>query len=209
MGPANGGCAIGSLNGSRQRITAGITTTMNTVANYQSVEQLRDRRAVTIRAIKPGDKTLLREAFKKLDDTSIRLRFFGPKMELTDQELIQATEIDFVRNVALVTCVQESARERIIGVGRYITYEERRPPLTAEVAFIVEEDFHGQGIASILFRHLVLIGREQGVSRFAAEVLPGNQTMLKVFDRAGLPIETKASTDCVHVTIFLNNDARS
>jgi len=177
----------------------------NRIADYSAVEQLRDHRSVTIRAIRPGDKPLLREAFKELDDTSIRLRFFGPKKELNDQELIQATEIDFVRNVALVACAQESARERIIGVGRYIVYEGLMPPLAAEVAFVVEEDFHGQGIASLLFKHLVWIGREQGISRFAAEVLPGNQAMLKVFSRAGLPIELKASTDCVHVSIFLIN----
>jgi len=158
-----------------------------------AIEWLRDRRPLTIRAIKPGDKSLLRDAFKGLDETSIRLRFFGPKKELTNQELVQATEIDFVRNVALVSCVQESGREHIVGVGRYFLYESQNPPLAAEVAFVVEEDFHRQGIASLLFKHLVLIGREQGISRFEAEVLPRNKAMLKVFDESGIPIEMKAS----------------
>ena len=174
------------------------------IANYAVVEKLRDRTA-TIRMIKPEDKGLLLEAFQGLEAGSIYTRFFGPRKEPTERELVQATEIDFIRNVALVACVQENGRERIIGVGRYIAPESQEPPTAAEVAFVVEEDYHGQGVASILFKHLLLIARKQGISRFEADVLPGNRKMLRVFERAGLPLETKKSDDGIHVTMFLNN----
>jgi RimJ/RimL family protein N-acetyltransferase len=174
------------------------------IANYTVVEQLRDKQPVTIRAIRPGDKELLREAFKELEASSIYLRFFGPRKELTDRELIQATEVDFIRTVALVACVQKSSREQIIGGGRYIAYEGPDQPSTAEIAFLIEEDYHGQGLASILLKHLLMIGREQGISRFEADVLHGNRKMLRVFERSGLPVVTKASSDSIHVTIFLN-----
>jgi GNAT superfamily N-acetyltransferase len=176
---------------------------INDIANYTVVEQLRDQRPVTIRAIRPGDKGLLLEAFKGLEASSIYMRFFGPRKELTGRELIQATEIDFIHNVALVACVQESAGERIIGVGRYIAPEGPGPPSAAEIAFVVEEDYHGQGIASILLKHLLLIGRERGISRFEADVLHANKKMLRVFERAGLPVVTKASSDSIHVTMKL------
>jgi RimJ/RimL family protein N-acetyltransferase len=175
------------------------------IANYTVVEQLRDKRSITIRAIRPGDKELFREAFKGLEAGSIYLRFFGPRKELTDRELIAATEVDFTRTVALVACVQEGAGERIIGGGRYYTLERTSPP-SAEVAFLVEEDYHGQGLASILFKHLLLIGRKQGISRFVADVLHGNKKMLRVFERAGLRVVTKASSDSIHVTMFLNKE---
>ena len=176
------------------------------IANYTVVEKLRDQRPVTIRAIRPGDKELFREAFKGLEASSIYLRFFGPRKELTDRELIQATEVDFIQTVALVSCVQEGTGERIIGGGRYIAYGGPDPPSAAEVAFMVEEDYHGQGIASILLKHLLLIGRAQGISRFEADVLHGNRKMLRVFERSGLPVVTKASSDSMHVTIFLNKE---
>jgi hypothetical protein len=51
----------------------------NDIANYTVVEQLRDKRPITIRAIRPGDKELFREAFKGLEANSIYMRFFGPK----------------------------------------------------------------------------------------------------------------------------------
>ena len=58
---------------------------------------------------------------------------------------------------------------------------------TAEVALSVEEDYHGQGIATRILNHLVRIAREKGVDQFEAEVLPGNTSMLAVFSRIGLP----------------------
>ncbi len=176
------------------------------VANYTVTETLRDQRPVTIRAIRPGDKELARKAFEGLEASSIYMRFFGPRKELTDLELIQVTEVDFIRTVALVACVQENARDRIIGAGRYIALEGPDPPSAAELAFLVEEDYHGQGIASLLFKHLLLIGREQGISRFEADVLHANRKMLRVFERTGLPLVTKASSDAIHITIFLNKE---
>jgi GNAT superfamily N-acetyltransferase len=179
---------------------------LDDIANYTVVEKLRDQRPVTIRAIRPGDKELFRTAFIGLEAGSIYMRFFGPRKELTDRELVQATEVDFIRTVALVASVQESSGERIVGGGRYIAYGESDPPTAAEVAFLVEEDYHGQGIASILFKHLLLIGRQQGISRFEADVLHANKKMLRVFERAGLPIVTKASSDSIHITMFLNKE---
>jgi RimJ/RimL family protein N-acetyltransferase len=173
------------------------------IANYTVVEKLRDQRPITIRAIRPDDKELFREAFNGLEASSIYLRFFGPRKELTDRELIQATEVDFIRTVALVACVQESSGERIVGGGRYITYGEADPTSAAEIAFVVEEDYHGQGIASILLKHLLLIGRKQGISRFEADVLHANKKMLRVFERTGLPVVTKTSSDSIHVTMKL------
>ena len=176
------------------------------IANYTVVEKLRDRRTATIRSIRPGDKEILREAFRGLEANSIYLRFFGPRKELTDRELVQATEIDFIRTVALVACVQEGAEEKVIGGGRYFVLEGSDHPSAAEIAFLVEEDYHGQGLASILLKHLLLIGRKQGISRFEADVLHGNKKMLRVFERAGLRVVTKASSDSIHVTMFLNRE---
>jgi RimJ/RimL family protein N-acetyltransferase len=177
---------------------------MNDLMYYRVTESLRNGSEVTIRAIRPEDKGLMIAAFRELDENTIYMRFFAPKKDLTDQELKWATEIDFFRNVALVSCIQESGRERIIGIGRYIAAEGPDQPTSAEIAFVVEEDYHGLGLASILLKHLVVIGREQGISRFEAEVLPSNKAMLRVFSRAGLPMTTVPTGDSVHVAIFLN-----
>lgn len=174
------------------------------LTNYRVTERLRNGSEVTIRAIRPEDKELVLEAFKGLEENTIYMRFFTLKKDVTERELKWATEVDFSRTVALVACILESGRERIIGGGRYITVSGTDMPSGAEVAFVVEEDFQGLGLASMLLKHLVSIAREQGISRFEAEVLPSNKAMFKVFSRAGLTMTTVRSEDSVHVSIFLN-----
>lgn len=173
------------------------------VMQYRIIERLRNGTEVTVRAIRPEDKGLLVAAFQELDESTLYTRFFGLKKNITEQELTWATEVDFLRHVALVACIREDEHERIIGGGRYIADGKSTRPSCAEIAFVVEEDYQGLGLASILLRHLILIGREQGISRFEAEVLQSNKAMLKVFSRTGLPMTTESSGDSVHVSIFL------
>src|SRR5512139_2886980 len=113
--------------------------------NYSVRETLRNGLQVTIRAIRPDDGDALLAAFKGLDKRTIHLRFFGPKKELSERELTAATDVDFVRTVALVTCVQDGPAGKIIGAGRYVAVGNADPPDKAEVAFTVEEDYQGLG----------------------------------------------------------------
>jgi RimJ/RimL family protein N-acetyltransferase len=62
--------------------------------------------------------------------------------------------------------------DQIIGAGRYILYDHPNPLRRAEIAFTIEEDYHGQGIANRILKHLIHIAREKGVSQFEADVIP-------------------------------------
>ena len=50
-------------------------------------------------------------------------------------------------------------------------------------------------------RHLAAIGREAGLSELVAEVLSDNLSMLKVFERSGLPMSTRREGPVIHVTL--------
>jgi ribosomal protein S18 acetylase RimI-like enzyme len=174
--------------------------------NYNSQETLKNGMQVTFRAIMPDDKHALLAAFKELEARSIYLRFFGVKKELSQQELKKATEIDFDRTVALVTSLQDEAGEKIIGGGRYIAFGDADPPDRAEVAFAVEEDYQGLGIASIMLRHLAGIAKQKGIEQFYAEVLPENKGMLAVFSRSGFPHKREYVDGLAHVVLSLADD---
>lgn len=177
---------------------------MNDFRHYFVTDTLRNGTAVTIRAIRPEDKTRLVSAFKNLERETIYTRFFQYVRELADQDLKRMTEIDFDREVALVVTVNLGDEETIIGTGRYVVFAEADAGCGAEVAFIVEEDYQGLGIASRIFRHLIQIGRQKSVSRFTADVLSGNQAMLKVFANSGLPMKQQRDGTVVHITLSLD-----
>ncbi len=180
------------------------------VHNYSVDHRLKDGTGVTIRAIRPDDKKRMVEAFRNLEPESIYTRFFGFKRELSDEELKTATEVDFEKTVALVVTIPAGGgEETIIGAGRYIMYDPANDLRNAEIAFTVEEDYQGQGIASSILKHLIHIAREKGVSRFEADVLAENIAMLAVFARSGLPMKKSLEEGAVHVTLSLTVDAPS
>ena len=177
------------------------------VQNFKVFDKLKNGSGIIIRAIRPDDKIRIVEAFKNMDAESIYTRFFRFKSSLTDNELKTVTEVDFEKTVALVVTIPTVAgEETIIGAGRYILFDPPNPLRSAEVAFMVEEDYHGQGIASRIFGHLVHIAREKGVLRFEAEVLPGNKAMVAVFARSGLRMKQLLEDGVVHVTLSLYPD---
>lgn len=137
--------------------------------NYSAQETLKNGLEVTVRAIRPEDRDAFLAAFKELEERTVYLRFFSPKPEVTPEELNKATDVDFVRTVALVTCIRNGTGEKIIGGGRYIAFGNADPPDRAEVAFTVEEDYHDLGIAGMMLRHLSGIAREKGNAESHAE----------------------------------------
>ena len=138
---------------------------------------LRDGKTAHVRPIRPEDAELLVEFYERVSDRSKYYRFFSPMPHLSDRDVARFTQVDHDQRVAFVMTLQG----QMIAVGRYDVVE----PGEAEVAFLVEDQHQGRGIAQILLEHLAQAARERGVDRFVAEVLPDNQRMIQTFRDAG------------------------
>jgi GNAT superfamily N-acetyltransferase len=179
---------------------------MHKTASYSVSEVLRDGVVVLIRAIRPNDQQRLLRHFQGLSPQSVYYRFFGLKRSLNDDDLCHLTELDFVNHVGLVATMECDGDERFIGVGRYIR-SENVPH--AEVAFAVLDEYQGHGIGTLLLRHLAGIARMNGIRRFTAEVMGGNQQMLEVFDNSGFGVHDLHESGVVHVTLDIDASDRA
>jgi GNAT superfamily N-acetyltransferase len=153
---------------------------------YSAFDELLDGRALLIRAIRPADKDVLKEGMKHLSQESRYFRFFTPKSDLSGPELKYFTELDFVHHVGLLACVFNEGQEMPVGVGRYIRSDNLGEPDVAEIAFAVEEEYQGHGVATCLLNHLHKIAQAQGLKQFRAHVRCDNTKMLEVFNGCGL-----------------------
>ncbi len=169
--------------------------------SYCVRETLRNGMEVCIRALRPDDGERMAEAFRNLDRESIYTRFFSFKDGLSEADHRLIREMDFDNRVALIVTRMVAGREVVIASSSY----SRCGDGVAEVAFVVEEDVHGLGIARRLLAHLGRIARERGISRFIAEVLVTNAAMLKVFSTVGWPMKKRIADGTVHVTLSLND----
>src|ERR1700749_94158 len=162
-------------------------------ADYAAVELLRDGRRLEIRALRPDDQAALLAAVDRTSAQSLYRRFFGGKRPFTPKN------VDFVSHVALIAVVAEDGRPRIVGGGRYVVVESGK----AELAFAVIDDYQRQSIGRLLMRHPIAIARSAGLVELVAEVLASNSAMLKVFEKSGLPINTRRAGGVVHVSLQL------
>jgi hypothetical protein len=98
-------------------------------AGYSAVETLRDERSVTIRALKPGDRSAALSAAVLVSAQSLYRRFFGPRREFTESETEFFVNVDFVGHVASVVVIDENGKNAIVGAGH------RHATVRAELAF--------------------------------------------------------------------------
>jgi ribosomal protein S18 acetylase RimI-like enzyme len=173
---------------------------MAEAADYSAPDQLRDGRPVNIRALRPDDRADMLVAIGRTSTQSLQRRFFAPKKGFSEREMTFFLDIDFDSHVALVAQLDEDGRPAIVGGGRYIVVQ----PGQAEIAFIVVDAYQGQGIGTILMRHLAVLARGAGLKELVAEVLPENSAMLKLFRKFGFRTATKGSHQVIHLTLQLH-----
>jgi RimJ/RimL family protein N-acetyltransferase len=179
---------------------------MNDASPSSRRTTLRDGTPVVIRVIRPDDRIRIVEAFGKLEPDSIYTRFFSMRKELTAAELERLGATDFVNFVGLAAILGSGEGETVIGGASYVALPPATGVRAAEVAFTIEEDYQGQGLAGKLLALLVDIARRHGIQRLEAEVLAGNAPMMKVFERCGLPVTKTREGGVTHVVMDLRQD---
>jgi len=160
---------------------------------------LKNGTVVTLRPLRADDRERMAMAVRGLDPQTIYTRLFSHRKELTEAGLDRVMRVDDEREVVVVATTGSGAEEAVIGGGRYVVTGGGR----AEVAFTVEEDYQGQGIAGRLFAALVEVARRRGITVFEADVLSGNPSMLRVFERTGLPMRKSSEAGTVHLELTL------
>ncbi|NWF29160.1 GNAT family N-acetyltransferase [Streptomyces sp. PKU-EA00015] len=165
---------------------------------------LRDGGTARIRPITTEDADRLVSFYEQVSDESKYYRFFAPYPRLSDKDVHRFTHHDYVDRVGLAMTVGGEfvatvRYDRINAQGRPAS----APADEAEVAFLVQDAHQGRGIASALLEHIAAVARERGIRRFAAEVLPANNKMIKVFRDAGYTQKRSFEDGSVHLTLEL------
>jgi acyl-CoA synthetase (NDP forming)/GNAT superfamily N-acetyltransferase len=145
---------------------------------------------VFIRPLTSDDRPALAAFHQRQSADSIYRRFFSPKPELSEKELLHFTSVDMVDRAALAV---ESHDEFIA----WASYERWPGRNEAEAAFMVDDAHQGSGIATLLLEHLAAIARSNGIERFTAEVLGDNRAMLAVFAKSGWPLQRRFDSGVV------------
>jgi acyl-CoA synthetase (NDP forming)/RimJ/RimL family protein N-acetyltransferase len=143
---------------------------------------LSDGSTVEIRAAVPGDADDIRRMHEQMSPGNSYFRFFSFSPQAPEREAKRLSRPQGPDHAALLARLGG----RLVGVA---SYEPAGRPGVAEVAFAVSDEMHGRGVATLLLEHLVSLARQRRLIAFAAETLPDNLAMQRVFADAGLHVE--------------------
>jgi RimJ/RimL family protein N-acetyltransferase len=126
----------------------------------------------------------------------VGLRFHGAKGEPPTPLVRQFTSLDGRDNAAIVATM--GTRGRIVGVARYC----RIDGASAEVAFVVADEYQGNGVSRRLMHRLRAHALRNGITELVAEVMGGNTAKFHLLSEAG-ETHSHALSGEVEVTVDL------
>jgi acetyltransferase len=153
---------------------------------YETLWTLKNGHEVLLRPIKPEDEKLWLEMFQNFSEESIRYRFFQILKDTPHEVRVRYCNIDYDREMAIVAETTHEGKKKILGVSR-ISIEPNGK--TGEMAFIIMDEWQGQGLGTKMVDYLLEIAKEMGVEEVYSIMLPDNQRALRLTQKMGFHIE--------------------
>ncbi len=141
---------------------------------------------VTLRAIKPEDEFMEKEMFSNFSERTQRFRFFQLIKDISHEELIRYTQIDYDREIAIIAEVEEDGRKKMAGVVRLIADQYNE---TAEYAIVIADPWHNLGLGNKFTDYIQEIAMKRGIQKIYANVMATNHIMQHMFKSRGYKME--------------------
>ena len=183
------------LVGRRQELHSRVAYPVDQVRDVR----LRDGRELTVRPTRTTDAGAMQDLFYRLSDEDRDSRFLHRLSSLTDKAAQYLCSVDYETEMAFAAVVGPAERERIVAASCY--YLNPATSL-ADVAYMVDPDWQGAGIGTLLHAQLVDYARGHGARGLTAEVLVHNTGMMRVFERGDHALSGKTSEGVRELTML-------
>jgi len=149
---------------------------------YETYFKTRDNKKVIIRPVRTTDEPLLKELYYSLDERDRYLRFFEVKKEFTHSKTQQEVNIDYENIFSIGAFIGDISDQEMIGNASY-HYNPRNN--MAEFDFLIKKEWRGRGVASFLYRHLIIIAKEKGIKGFYGNIHIQNRKTVQIIRKGG------------------------
>lgn len=164
---------------------------------------LKDGARLHLRPIAAEDETSLVALHSRLSQQTTYQRFFTIMRRLPLNWAHYLAHVDYERRLALVAV--DPRTSDLVAVARYETAADGQ---TAEVAFVVQDDWQNRGLGTALFGELLRAAAMNGIASFRAWVLAENRRMLDLIARFGMISQRRLEQGVVEVTFTPTSSVR-
>ena len=148
--------------------------------------------SILVRRLRSADRDELRRGFERLSDQSVYRRFFTRMPELGEPLLDRLTDIDPEDAVVLgaidaASAVDPGDGSGVTGTGVGVVRAVRRAddPTRAELAVVVTDDYHRQGVGSTLVAAVAALAEANGIDTLDGLTLAENRAMAALLRTLG------------------------
>jgi len=172
---------------------------------YVSSWTMKNGQNVTIRPIRAEDEPLMVKFHEGLSDHTIYLRYFQREklsIRTSHKRLSRVCFLDYDREIALLAELRDpkTGECRIIAIATLVKLPSRND---GEVAVLISDDYHRQGLGKELIRRLVGYARDEGLRGVVAETMIENTGMRAVFQKLGFRLSNFEEEELVSATLML------
>jgi acyl-CoA hydrolase len=160
-------------------------------------EVLRDGTEIFFRPVKPVDEAALTAMLYSLGEESVQKRYFAHTKTFPHRDVQRLANIDYRQDLAIVGLVPGVSGEEVVAIAQYFLEPRTQ---SAEVAFVVQDEWQKKGMGTFLLAYLTDIARRRGVKTFTASVLPHNKPMLGIFTNTGYDVKTEFDGEAYHLS---------
>jgi acetate---CoA ligase (ADP-forming) len=157
-------------------------TIITDATRYREYVLLRDGESVLLRVGTPADRPAIQAMLGRVSGESLRMRFMGTMAQVSSKVVDGLCGEDPRERACLLAVIGEEPEIKVAGVGNYVALGARN---AAEVALLVDDEYQGRGISTLLLERLAGIAAGVGLVAFEADVLFENQPMISVFRGSG------------------------
>jgi GNAT superfamily N-acetyltransferase len=168
-------------------------------------EVLRDGTEIFFRPVKPVDEAALTAMLYSLGEESVQKRYFAHTKTFPHRDVQKLANIDYRQDLAIVGLVPGVSGEEVVAIAQYFLEPKTQ---SAEVAFIVQDEWQQKGMGTFLLEYLTDIARRRGVKSFTASVLPHNKPMLSIFTNTGYDVKTEFDGEAYQVSYSIADEER-
>ena len=169
--------------------------------------KLQNGQRLCLRLMLPDDEPLLQEFRTHLSDESLSRRFHIDAYRITPdtvQRMIEELlQVDDMQRTALMALYRDEMGEHIVGVARLARLPDDKTEQSAEVAVIVRDDFHHQGVGRELLKRSLRLARQMGIRNWVAYIQTDNLGALRLFRSLELPIKSHTSYGATEIQIAI------
>jgi acetyltransferase len=160
---------------------------------------------ILFRPIRPEDEPLMVKFHETLSEQTVYLRYFHMDQlsaRVAHERLIRKCFIDYDKEMALVADHADlhTGQHEILAVGRL---SRENVSTDAEVAILVTDRYHHQGLGTELLGRLIEVARGEKYDRIIALILPENSAMCALAAHFHFQVERSSDPSMVVAILTL------